>query len=91
MIQSYTTNNYPIAYSDHRTILADKYGVIKVQGVVVANEWASLASDDGDAALKEGKTTIYKRRGHLLHHRQHHREQGGRLPQDPDLQCQHSR
>ncbi len=47
MIQSYTTNNYPIAYSDHRTILADKYGVIKVQGVVVANEWASLASDDG--------------------------------------------
>ena len=35
MIQSYTTNNYPIAYSDHRTILADKYGVIKVQGVVV--------------------------------------------------------
>ena len=58
MIQSYTTNNYPIAYSDHRTILADKYGVIKVQGVVVANEWASLASDDGDAALKEGKTPI---------------------------------
>ena len=58
MIQSYTTNNYPIAYSDHRTILADKYGVIKVQGVVVANEWASLASDDGDAALKEGKTIL---------------------------------
>ena len=34
MIQRYTTNNYPIAYTDHRTILADKYGVIKVQGVV---------------------------------------------------------
>ena len=63
MIQSYTTNNYPIAYSDHRTILADKYGVIKVQSVVVANEWASLASDDGDAALKEGKTTIYNGEG----------------------------
>ena len=63
MIQSYTTNNYPIAYSDHRTILADKYGVIKVQGVVVANEWASLASDDGDAALKEGKTTSYNGEG----------------------------
>ena len=63
MIQSYTTNNYPIVYSDHRTILADKYGVIKVQGVVVANEWASLASDDGDAALKEGKTTIYNGEG----------------------------
>ena len=29
MIQSYTTNNYPIVYSDHRTILSDKYGVIK--------------------------------------------------------------
>ena len=63
MIQSYTTNNYPIVYSDHRTILSDKYGVIKVQGVVVANEWASLASDDGDAALKEGKTTIYNGEG----------------------------
>ena len=63
MIQSYTTNNYPIVYSDHRTILADKYGVIKVQGVVVANEWVSLASDDGDAALKEGKTTIYNGEG----------------------------
>ena len=58
MIQKYE-NGYAIAFTDHRTILADKYGVIKVQGVVVANEWASLASDDGDAALKEGKTTIY--------------------------------
>ena len=36
MIQSYTTNNYPIVYSDHRTILSDKYGVIKVEGVVTA-------------------------------------------------------
>ena len=27
------------------------------------NEWASLASDDGDAALKEGKTTIYNGEG----------------------------
>ena len=65
MIQSYTTNNYPIAYSDHRTILSDKYGVIRVQGVVVANEWATLNSDNGDAALKEGKTTIYNPDGIL--------------------------
>ena len=62
MIQKYE-NGYAIAFTDHRTILADKYGVIKVQGVVVANEWASLASDDGDAALKEGKTTIYNGEG----------------------------
>ena len=65
MIQSYTTNNYPIAYSDHRTILSDRYGVIRVQGVVVANEWATLNSDNGDAALKEGKTTIYNPDGIL--------------------------
>ena len=58
MIQSYTTNNYPIVYSDHRTILSDKYGVIKVEGVVTANEWAIL-DDDTDTALQEGKTRIY--------------------------------
>ena len=64
MIQSYTTNNYPIAYSDHRTILADKYGVIKVEGVVTANEWAIL-DDDTDTALQEGKTRIYNPDGIL--------------------------
>ena len=64
MIQSYTTNNYPIAYSDHRTILSDKYGVIKVEGVVTANEWAIL-DDDTDTALQEGKTRIYNPDGIL--------------------------
>ena len=64
MIESYTTNNYPIVYSDHRTILSDKYGVIKVEGVVTANEWAIL-DDDTDTALQEGKTRIYNPDGIL--------------------------
>ena len=64
MIQSYTTNTYPIVYSDHRTILSDKYGVIKVEGVVTANEWAIL-DDDTDTALQEGKTRIYNPDGIL--------------------------
>ena len=64
MIQSYTTNNYPIVYSDHRTILSDKYGVVKVEGVVTANEWAIL-DDDTDTALQEGKTRIYNPDGIL--------------------------
>ena len=64
MIQSYTTNNYPIVYSDHRTILSDKYGVIKVEGVVTAHEWAIL-DDDTDTALQEGKTRIYNPDGIL--------------------------
>ena len=64
MIQSYTTNNYPIVYSDHRTTLSDKYGVIKVEGVVPANEWAIL-DDDTDTALQEGKTRIYNPDGIL--------------------------
>ena len=64
MIQSYTTNNYPIVYSDHRTILSDKYGVIKVEGVVTASEWAIL-DDDTDTALQEGKTRIYNPDGIL--------------------------
>ena len=63
MVQSYTTNNYPIVYSDHRTLLSDRYGVIRVQGVVVANEWATVNTNDGDSALLEGKTTIYNAEG----------------------------
>ena len=62
MIQKYE-NGYAIAFTDHRTLLSAKYGVYKIEGVVVSNEWASLASDDGDAALKEGKTTIYNGEG----------------------------
>ena len=34
------------------------YGVYKVEGVVVANEWAELDQTDSDAALKAGKTTL---------------------------------
>ena len=37
MIQSYTNNNYPIVYTDHRTILSSMYGVMVVgRGFVVA-------------------------------------------------------
>ena len=56
MIQQYS-NGYALTYADHRTILSDKYGVIKVEGIVTANEWAIL-DDDSDTALREGKTRI---------------------------------
>ena len=58
MIQSYE-NGYAIAFSDSRTVLSFAYGVIKVQGVVVANEWATVNSPDGDDALRAGMTTIW--------------------------------
>ena len=58
MIESYTNNGYPIAFGDHRTILSSMYGVYKVEGVVVGNEWAELDQTDSDAALKTGKTTL---------------------------------
>ena len=61
MIQKYE-DGYAIAYADHRTILSTKYGVIKVQGVVTANEWAVL-DDDSDTALKEGLTRIENAEG----------------------------
>ncbi len=57
MIQKYE-NGYAIGYTDHRTILSAMYGVYKVEGVVVANEWAELDQTDSDAALKAGKTTL---------------------------------
>ena len=58
MIQSYE-NGYAIAFADSRTVLSFAYGVIKVQGVVVANEWATVNSPDGDDALRAGMTTIW--------------------------------
>ena len=61
MIQQYQ-NGYALTYADHRTILSDKYGVIKVEGVVTANEWAIL-DDDSDTALREGKTRIENAEG----------------------------
>ena len=61
MIQQYQ-NGYALTYADHRTILSDKYGVIKVEGVVTANEWAIL-DDDSETALREGKTRIENAEG----------------------------
>ena len=61
MIQKYE-DGYALSYADHRTILSAMYGVYKVEGVVVANEWAML-DDDSDTALKEGLTTVYNADG----------------------------
>ena len=44
-------------YDDERTLLTDKFGVKKVEAIVVANEYATL-SDDGENALDAGKTKI---------------------------------
>ena len=57
MIQQYS-NGYALAYADHRTILSSVFGVIRVEGIVVANEWAQLQETDSDAALREGRTTL---------------------------------
>lgn len=62
MIQSYE-NGYAIAFGDSRTVLSFAYGVIKVQGVVVANEWATVNTADGEDAMKVGTTTLYNRNG----------------------------
>ena len=57
MIQSYR-DGYAIAYGDNRTILSAKYGVYRLEGVVVGNEWAQLEETDSDAALADGKTRL---------------------------------
>ena len=57
MIQKYE-DGYAMIFEDHRTLLSNKYGVYKVQGVVVANEYAQLQGTDSDAALIAGKTTL---------------------------------
>ena len=57
MIQKYE-DGYAISFTDHRTILAAMYGVYKVEGVVVANQWARLEGTDSSAALREGRTTL---------------------------------
>ena len=57
MIQQYS-NGYALVYGDHRTILSSVFGVIRVEGVVVGNEWARLEETDSDAALRTGKTTL---------------------------------
>ena len=57
LIQEYR-NGYAISYDDHRTILSYVFGVIRVEGVVVGNEWAQLEQTDSEAALREGRTTL---------------------------------
>ncbi|WP_162614019.1 S-layer homology domain-containing protein [Flavonifractor sp. An10] len=57
MIQQYQTG-YALVYADHRTILSSVFGVVRVEGVVTANEWARLEETDSDAALRTGKTTL---------------------------------
>ena len=57
MIEQYQ-NGYALSYADHRTILSYVFGVIRVEGVVVGNEWAQLQQTDSDEALREGRTTL---------------------------------
>ena len=57
MIQKYE-NGYAIAFTDHRTLLSAKYGVYKIEGVVVSNEEAALNNTDSDFASAKGKTTM---------------------------------
>ena len=57
MIQSYQ-NGYAIAYSDSRTILSAKYGVYRIEGVVVGNEWAALDGASYETAMAAGKTRM---------------------------------
>ena len=57
LIQEYR-NGYAISYDDHRTILSSVFGVMRVEGVVVGNEWAQLEQTDSEAALREGRTTL---------------------------------
>lgn len=57
MIQKYE-DGYAVAYDDKRTLLSTKYGVYKVEGVVVGNEWAQLDGTDIDASLATGKTKL---------------------------------
>ena len=57
MIQQYQ-NGYALVYSDHRTILSSVFGVMRVEGVVVGNEWAQLEGTNSAAALREGRTNL---------------------------------
>ena len=57
MIQKYE-DGYAVAYEDSRTILSAMYGVYKMEGVVIANEWAALDQTGSAAVLREGRTTL---------------------------------
>ena len=57
MIQKYE-DGYAMIFDDHRTLLSNKYGVYKVEGIVTANEWAELNQTNSEATAKTGKTTL---------------------------------
>ena len=57
MIQKYE-DGYAMIFEDHRTLLSNKYGVYKVEGIVTANEWAELNQTNSEATAKTGKTTL---------------------------------
>ena len=57
-------------YDDNRTLLTDKFGAVKVEGVVIANEFATLGNDSTDDdgvvignAQKADKTRVYVTNG----------------------------
>ena len=57
-------------YDDNRTLLTDKFGAVKVEGVVVANEFATLGNDSTDddgvvigSAQKAEKTRVFVTNG----------------------------
>lgn len=64
--------------------------MIKVQGVVVSNEWLPWLPMTATPP-KEGKTTIYNGEGIFSTTGNTTVSKEDCLHQDPDLQCQHSR
>ena len=57
MIQQYQ-NGYALSYADHRTILSAMYGVYKVEGVVIGNQYAMLDGTEYDDSMMDGKTML---------------------------------
>ena len=57
MIEKYE-NGYALAFKDSRTILSAMYGVYKVEGVVLGNEYAVLNGTDYDESMMDGKTLL---------------------------------
>ena len=57
MIQKYE-DGYAINFDDRRTILSAMYGVYKIEGVVVANQWAELDKTESEDAAKAGTTIL---------------------------------
>ena len=53
-----TINSIPELEDKNVTVLEDKFGAIKVEGVVVANEYAKLNANYATQALDEGETEI---------------------------------